>query len=593
MTHCKSINSFRWMTNIIAVSITLLLPPISFAQSPPTFTKFVVFGDSLSDTGNIAHRARDEVQFSYPSGNFNYSDYRFTNGSDTTPSSDSYAGVWHEQLARTFLNLPIATNSLDGGLNYAFGGATTIDGTSERTIINNPTPFGGGDFSITIDNMGKQVDDYLATSTPDPNALYLLWGGGNDLFDNSSDANVIATSNRINALIRRLATAGARNFLVPNVPPLGSIPNYKGHTAKIISLDAASEAYRTTLNSGLNASINALAAQGITVHIYRLDVWLNTIRLLAEPSDYGFTEIHDSAQGDAQADPDEFLFWDEIHPTTAGHFQIAAEADRVLRGAVPVPGKALNIATRASVGNDDNVTIAGFIITGTNAKRIVVRAIGPSLSFYGVRGPLPDPTLELHNSTGAIIASNDNWRDTQENEIRMTGLAPSNIFESAILRTLAPGAYTAVMRGKNGVTGVGLVEVYDLSSTANSALANLSTRGFVGTGDNVMIAGVIIGSGDKPILALRVVGPSLTNQGVAGALQDPTLELHDGNGALIATNDNWKNTQDSAVAACGIAPSDVREPAIVRSLAAGNYTAIVRGKNNTTGVALVEVYRIQ
>ena len=149
------------------------------------------------------------------------------------------------------------------------------------------------------------------------------------------------------------------------------------------------------------------------------------------------------------------------------------------------------------------------------------------------------------------------------------------------------------MRGKNGGTGIGLVEIYDLSSTANSVLANLSTRGFVGTGENVMIAGFIVGNGDKPILALRAVGPSLTNLGVAGALQDPTLELHDRNGALIASNDNWKNTQDSAVAACGIAPSDVRESAIVRSLAPGNYTAIVRGKNNTTGVALIEAYRVQ
>ncbi len=593
MSHRKLIDSFHFIIYTIAVSIALLVPAIGFAQSLPAFTKFVVFGDSLSDTGNIAHRVSDEFPFSYPSGDFDYSDHRFTNSSDTIPASDRYAGVWHEQLARTFFHLPIATNSLDGGTNYAFGGATSVDGTSERTIIHNPQPFLGGDYTITIDNMGKQVDDYLASMTPDPNALYLLWGGGNDLFDDSSGTNVIATSNRINALIRRLATAGARNFLVPNVPPLGAIPNYAGHTAKIISLDAASADYRTILNSGLNATINALAAQGITVHIYRLDTWLNTIRILAEPSDYGFTNIHDSAQGDIQADPDEFLFWDDIHPTTAGHYQIAAEGDRVLRGVVPVPGKALNIATRASVGNGDDVAIAGFVITGTNPKRIVVRAIGPSLSAYGIRGPLPDPTLELHDSTGAIIAFNDNWRDTQQDEIRMTGLAPTSIFESAIVQTLAPGAYTAVMRGKNGVTGVGLVEVYDLSSTTSSIMANMSTRGFVGTGESVLITGFVIGAGDKPLVAIRATGPSLTSHGVTGALQDPVLELHDGNGALIASNDNWKNTQDSAIAATGIAPPDPRESAIVKSLLPGNYTAIVRGKANTTGIALVEVNRIQ
>jgi phospholipase/lecithinase/hemolysin len=577
---------------LVFTAILLATAAALFAQTP-TFTKIIVFGDSLSDTGNIAHRTRDEVGFSYPSGNFNYSDYRFTNSSDTTPSSDTYVGVWHEQVAHTFLHLPIATNSLDGGANYAFGGATTVNGSTDRTVINNPTPFGGGDFEITIDNMGKQVDDYLAGSTPDPNALYVLWGGGNDLFDDSSTANVIATSARVKALIQRFATAGVRKFLVPNVPPLGSIPNYVGQTAKVVSLDAASAAYRTRLNADLNATINALAGQGIAVTIYRVDVWLSTVRILAEPSKYGFTNVRDSAQFDTSADPDKFLFWDDIHPTTAGHFQIAAEANRALTGAIQPIGKALNISTRAAVGTGDNVSIIGFIITGTNTKKVLLRAIGPSLSGHGVSGPISDPTLTLYDNAGRVLTSNDNWRDTQQAEIQATGAAPTNPLESAIVRTLNPGSYTAILRGKNGGTGIGLVEIYDLSSTANSVLANLSTRGLVGTGENVMIAGFIIGNGDKPILALRALGPSLTNLGVAGALQDPTLELHDRNGALIASNDNWKNTQDSAVAACGIAPKDVRESAIVRSLAPGNYTAIVRGKNNTTGIALIEAYRVK
>lgn len=576
-----------------AVVTTLLATATGFAQTLPTFTKLVVFGDSLSDNGNIAHRVSDQFPFSYPSGQFNYSDHRFTNSSDTIPSSDRYAGVWHEQLARTFLHLPIATNSLDGGANYSFGGATSANGTSERTVIHNPDPFSGGDYTITIDNMGKQVDDFLAAGPVDANALYLLWGGSNDIFDNSTGANVIATSGRINTLIRRLATAGARNFLVPNSPPLGSIPNYAGQTAKIISLDAASAAYRSRLNFDLDATITALAAQGITVHIYRLDTWMNLIRILAEPSTYGFTNIHDSAQGDVQADPDEFLFWDEIHPTTAGHYRVAVDADRVLRGAVPPLAKALNISTRASVGNGDSVAIAGFVITGAGAKQILVRALGPSLSTYDVPNPLPDPTLTLYDSAGRIIASNDNWRDTQQAEIQATGLAPHNIFESAIVHTLLPGAYTAVLRGRNDVTGIGLAEVYDLSSSTPALLVNLSTRGFVGTGDSVLIAGFAVGAGDKPIVALRALGPSLTSFGVPGALQDPTVELHDANGALIASNDDWKDTQDNAVAATGIAPNDPRESAIVKSLSTGNYTVIVRGKGNTTGIALVEVNRIQ
>ena len=572
---------------------TLVISAINVFAQAPAFTKIIVFGDSLSDTGNIAHRVRSKFGFNYPGALFDYSDYRFTNSSDTFPASDDYAGVWHEQLARTFLHLPIATNSLDGGSNYAFGGATTVDGSTDRTVIHNPNPFAGGDYHITIDNMGKQVDDYLAAFTPDPNALYLLWGGGNDLFDDSRPAHVIATSTQVNTLITRLAMAGARKFLVPNVPPLGAIPNYVGHTSKVISLDAASADYRAELNADLDATISALAAQGIAIQVYRLDVWLDLVRILAEPSKYGFSNVRDSAQYDVSADPDKFLFWDDIHPTTAGHYQIAAEANRVLSGAISPIGKALNISTRAAVGTGDDVSIIGFIISGPNAKKVLLRAIGPSLSDHGVSGPIPDPTLTLYNSTGGFVTSNDNWRDTQQGEIVATGAAPTNVLESAIVRTLNPGRYTAVLRGKNNSTGIGLVEIYDLNPTANAALANLSTRGFVGTGDDVMIAGFIVGSGEEPILALRAVGPSLTNQGIAGALQDPTLELRDKNGMLLASNDDWQTSQDSAVAACGIAPSDFREPAIVRSLASGNYTAIVRGKNNTTGVALIEAYRIQ
>ncbi len=578
---------------LVLTASLLAITPAALAQTPPTFTKIIVFGDSLSDTGNIANRVRNKFGFSYPSGLFDYSDFRFTNSSDTIPGSNQYVGVWHEQLARTFLHLPIATNSLDGGANYAFGGATTVDGSTDRTVIRNPNPFAGGDYHITIDNMGKQVADYLAAFTPDPNALYLLWGGGNDLFDDSTPAHVIATSTRVNTLIRRLATEGARKFLVANVPPLGAIPNYVGHTSKVISLDAASADYRERLNADLDATISALAAQGITIKVYRVDVWFDLIRILAEPSKYGFTNVRDSAQGDFSANPDKFLFWDDIHPTTAGHYQIAAEANRVLSGAISPLGKALNISTRAAVGTGDNVAIIGFIITGPNAKKVLLRAIGPSLSSHGVSGPISDPTLTLYDEDGLQLATNDNWRDTQQGEIQATDLAPTNILESAIVRTLNPGSYTAVLRGKNNATGIGLVEIYDLSSTADSALANLSTRGFVGTGDNVMIAGLIVGNGENPVLALRAIGPSLTSRGVAGALQDPTLELRDKDGILLASNDDWKTSQDSAVAACGIAPDDLRESAIVRSLAPGNYTAIVRGKNNSTGVALVEAYRIQ
>src|SRR6266446_5622297 len=258
---------------------------------------------------------------------------------------------------------------------------------------------------------------------------------------------------------------------------------------------------------------------------------------------------------------------------------------------VSLPAQLGNISTRAYVQTGDNVMIGGFIITGTGQKRLIVRAIGPSLLNNGITNPLQNPTLELHDHTGAVIASNDNWMDApNKQEIIDSGLAPSNNLESAILTSLSPGNYTAIVRGINNGTGIGLVEAYDLDPTASSKLGNISTRALVQTGDNVMIGGSIItGSGQKSVI-VRAIGPSLTQQGITNPLLDPTLELHNGSGTVIAFDDNWRDSQEAEIEATGLAPGDDRESAIVRQLAPGNYTAIVRGKNNTIGVALIEVY---
>jgi uncharacterized Zn-binding protein involved in type VI secretion len=262
-----------------------------------------------------------------------------------------------------------------------------------------------------------------------------------------------------------------------------------------------------------------------------------------------------------------------------------------LVSAPPLPAQLGNISTRAFVETGDNVVIGGFIITGSGQKRVIVRAIGPSLVNHGITNPLQNPTLELHDHTGAVIASNDNWMNApNKQEIIDSGLAPSNNFESAILTSLNPGAYTAIVRGVNNGTGIALVEGYDLNPAAASKLGNMSTRALVQIGDNVMIGGFIItGSGQKNVI-VRAIGPSLAQHGITNPLQDPTLELHNGNGAIIAFNDNWKDTQQAQIQATGLAPTNDKESAIVRMLAPGNYTAIVRGKNNTIGVALVEVY---
>jgi Putative Ig domain len=266
---------------------------------------------------------------------------------------------------------------------------------------------------------------------------------------------------------------------------------------------------------------------------------------------------------------------------------------------LPAPSGVVNISTRLLVGTGDNRLIGGFIIQGTAPKVVIIRALGPST---GVPGALQDPTLELHDSADNVV-SNDDWRTdpTQEQFIIGTTIPPTDDRESAIVAGLDPGNYTAIVTDKNGATGIALVEVYDLGTgsidiSGNARLANISTRGFVDTGDNVMIGGFIIrpqAPATSTTVVIRAIGPSLTAFGLPNALLDPLLELHDGNGSLIASNDDWRSTQEQQIIDTGLPPTDDRESAIVADLAAGNYTAIVSGKDNTTGLALVEVYALQ
>jgi len=269
-----------------------------------------------------------------------------------------------------------------------------------------------------------------------------------------------------------------------------------------------------------------------------------------------------------------------------------------------------NISTRAFVQTGDNVMIGGFIVQGTAPKRVIIRAIGPELTQYGVPNPMADPTLELHDGTGALIASNDNWQQTiiggiitanQVVAIQSSGHAPGDPRESAIIAELPPGNYTAIVRGVTNTTGVALAEVYNLSSSSDSILRNISTRSFVQTGDNIMIGGFIVQGSTPRRVVIRAIGPELgaPPYNIPNALANPTLELHNGSGALIASNDNWMTTilggiitrdQVQDIRDSGHAPTDPSESAIIATLPPGNYTAIVRGVNNTTGVGLVEVY---
>lgn len=247
-----------------------------------------------------------------------------------------------------------------------------------------------------------------------------------------------------------------------------------------------------------------------------------------------------------------------------------------------------NISSRLRVGTGDDVLIGGFIVTGSASKRIILRAPGPSVP---VNGALADPMLELYNDAKQLVASNNNWPDAPNmQEIFDSALAPAQNAEPAILKTVAPGNYTVVVRGASNSTGVALVEVYDLEAGSESKLANISTRGFVQTGDNVLIGGFIL-TGTEPRRAIiRAIGPSLP---VPGALTNPKLDLRDANGALLASNDNWRTTQEAEIVGTTLAPSDDRESAIVRDLPPSNYTAIVSGVGETTGVALVEAYSLE
>ena len=277
--------------------------------------------------------------------------------------------------------------------------------------------------------------------------------------------------------------------------------------------------------------------------------------------------------------------------STSGNVQVTLAStgtNMKITGANPPAPKALNIATRMRVEAGDNALIGGFIITGSASKKVIIRGLGPST---GVSGALADTTLELHKADGSTFF-NDNWRDSQEAEIIATTIPPTNNFESAIVASLPPGGHTAIVRGKGGSTGVGLVEVYDLEGAAPETLANISTRGQVQTGDNVMIGGFIIGGNQPAKILVRAIGPSLTALGIAGALQDPVLELHDKNGTMIA-NDDWRSTQEAEIIATTVPPTHIKEAAILATLVPDPYTAIVRGANNTIGIALVEAYNIQ
>jgi phospholipase/lecithinase/hemolysin len=292
------------------------------------YTSIVVFGDSLSDTGNVAHLTEAKYGVRLPGPIADYTDGRFTDGDDTVPVAQKYFGVWIEQFAATLPAKPIIRNSLDGGTNYAYGFAFTGSGTSVLAL----TP----SLSVNVKNIGQQITDYLATHPVISNRiLFVVWGGANDLLNATSADDVVKAAFDETNDIQRLIDAGATQFIIPNLPPLGLVPRLNGSPETSIPATAESELYNQLLAAGL--SILHDFNLGRHLHFAQLDVFSLFNRIIASPSSYSLVDVTTSSQEDHSVDPDTYLFWDDLHPTTRGHNILAAAAAKTLTRATAVP----------------------------------------------------------------------------------------------------------------------------------------------------------------------------------------------------------------------------------------------------------------
>jgi hypothetical protein len=514
--------------------------------------------------------------------------------------------------------------NLDGATGVLIGGLTSVPGTGPGNLISGNLGIGLDLFAGSSDNQieGNIIGADVTGTLPLGNSLAgtSLSGSGNTVGGTDPTAhNIIAFNGTDPAVgseqgsgITVVADTSTGNFLLGNSifsnSALGINLSIAFDGAGGVTFNDAGDA-----DSGPNNLQNFPTISSVTIPSGNASVTIAG-SLDSTPSTTFRLEFFSNEVGDASGfgEGQTLLGFKDVTTDSSGGATYSATFSLSLAGEKTFTATAtdpdgntsefsssfgtglLNISTRLQVLTDDKVLIGGFIVTGTGPKNVIVRGIGPSLSGFGIANALMDPVLELHDGSGATLTTNDDWRDTQESDIEATGLAPGDDRESAIVMSLEPGAYTAILAGANQSTGVGLVEIFDLDQSAGSKLANISTRGFVDTGDNVMIGGIIIGPSDTgdAIVLIRAIGPSLVNAGISDALEDPELELHDGQGTTLTTNDDWRDTQESDIEATGLAPTDDRESAILQSLAPGAYTAIVSGKNDTTGVGLVEAYHL-
>ncbi len=460
------------------------------------------------------------------------------------------------------------------GSDNGLGGAARFNNPSDVAVDGGGTLYVADALNHTIRKIapGGQVSTFAGlASTP----------GSDDGQDASARFNVpigvtvdstnnVYVADRNNATVRKITSGGFVSTLAGMAGSFGTNDGTGAAARFVFPLGIAVNGGNVFLTDAGSHSIRKVTAGGV-------------VTTLA-----GLPGVSGSADGNGSAA--RFKSPQGIAVDGAGKLYVADTGNHTIRVSGPRSVRAGNISTRARVGTGPEVLIGGFIITGTPPKRVIVRAVGPSLTQFGVPGAMQDPTVTLFDANSQPIRSNDNWRSTQETEIMASGVAPTDNREAALIETLPAGNYTAVVSGVGDETGVAVVEVYDLEPASTSRMGNIATRGKVFQGDNAMIAGFILSGTGTTQVVVRAIGPTLAQFGVVGPLDDTTLDLRDANGAQIASNDDWRSTQQQEIILAGLAPNDDREAAILANLGPGAYTAIVRGKNDTIGVALVEAY---
>ena len=484
-------------------------------------------------------------------------------------------------------NVIVSTNSASPAvINFFYSSNNSFRGNLIGVAADGKTPLGNRPQGISFGSAFYTSSNNTIGGTNAGDGNIIMFGNGSQSGANpATPAGVSDIGGQGRNFISGNSISGAGGLGI-DLAMQGVTPNDAGDADGIQNYPVLTSAVFANGAVRIAGSLNSTANTSFRIELFGNDK--------ADPSGYGqgqsylgFTNVTTDANGNATFDvtlpvPGSARAMSSTATGPTGTSEFSAT----------LFPKLLNISTRANVQTGNNVTIGGLIITGTDVKRVLLRGIGPSLKVAGspLPGRLQDPVIDLFDSAGTPLAEDSDWKDYQQAEIQSTGLAPSDDRESALLMSLPPAAYTVHLRGQNGTTGIGVVEVYDLGQTG-SQLGNISTRGPVGIGDDVLIGGVIVGpnGGGSTRVLVRGIGPSLAS--IPNRLQDPMIELWDGNGALLASNDDWK-TNEPQVAATGIPPTDDRESALVADLAPGNYTAIVRGKGSATGIAVIEIYNL-